>query len=505
MRRDLASERVLVWAPRGRDTELALQVLGMGGHTAVACSGAAELAAEIEKGAGCAVLTEEALAGGISARLAEVLAAQEPWADFPFIVFGEHRRLREAVDRLGNVTVLERPVQVGTMLSAVRAALRGRRRQYEAGNAIQLRDQFLAMLGHELRNPLGAITLAVEVLGSVEGGKGSKQRAVIARQARHLGRLVDDLLDVSRVTTGKVLLKRAPVDLDELTARCVQSAEAVARARSQQIALNSALGALMVDGDAVRLEQVISNLLTNAMKYSPVGSRIDVSCLAEGDWAVVRVQDPGIGIAPEMLPRIFDLFAQADASLDRAQGGLGIGLTVARSLVELHGGTIGAHSDGPGRGSVFTMRIPLARPDRRVASPAHQEKLPRLSLRVVLVEDNADIRETLKDLLESRGYELHVAEDGNAGLAAILTHRPQVAFVDIGLPGLDGYTVARKVRASLQNTVRLVAMTGYGQPEDRQRAHEAGFDEHVTKPLTLPVLEEVLLRASVPSGAGRQT
>jgi signal transduction histidine kinase len=496
MQRDLASERVLVWAPRGRDTELALQVLGKGGHVAVACAGAEELADEIEKGAGCAVLTEEALRQGVPAPVVDVLRAQEPWADFPFVVFGEHRRLRDALDALGNVTVLERPVQVGTMLSAVRAALRGRRRQYEAGNAIQLRDQFLAMLGHELRNPLGAITLAVDMLGRVQGESGGKQRAVIARQAKHLGRLVDDLLDVSRVTTGKVLLRRAPVDLDELAARHVQSAEPIARARSQQIAFDSAPHPLIVEGDAVRLEQVISNLLTNAMKYSPVGSRIEVSCLVEGDCAVIRVQDPGIGIAPEMLSRIFDLFAQADASLDRAQGGLGIGLTVARSLVELHGGTIEAQSEGTGRGSVFTVRIPLAVPERRAVPAPRTEPFPRLALRVVVVEDNADIRETLQDLLESSGCELHVAGDGVAGLAAILAEKPQLALVDIGLPGLDGYDVARKVRASLRNTVRLVAMTGYGQPEDRQKAHDAGFDEHVTKPLSLPVLEDVLLRAS---------
>jgi signal transduction histidine kinase len=502
MRRDLASERVLVWAPRGRDTELALQVLDKSGHTAVACSGAEELAREIEKGAGCAILTEEALIGGAPARLAEALRGQEPWADFPFVVFGEHRRLRLALDALGNVTVLERPVQVGTMLSAVRAALRGRRRQYEAGNAIQLRDQFLAMLGHELRNPLGAIMLAVEMLGHVQGETGGKQRGVIARQARHLARLVDDLLDVSRVTTGKVLLKRAPVDLDELTARCVQSAEPVARARSQDISLSSAGRPLLVEGDAVRLEQVINNLLTNAMKYSPVGSPIEVSCHAEGGCAVVRVQDQGVGIAPEMLPRIFELFAQADASLDRAQGGLGIGLTVARTLVELHGGRIEAQSEGPGRGSAFTVRIPLAQADRHAVPPARAETLPRLGLRIVVVEDNADIRETLKDLLESTGCELYVAGDGVAGLAAILAHKPQLAFVDIGLPGLDGYHLARKVRASVQSSLRLVAMTGYGQPEDRQRAQEAGFDEHVTKPLSLPVLEDVLLRAA---GAPRRS
>jgi len=488
------SERVVVWTARNRDADFALQILERGGFATERCEGLADLEAKMEAGAGCAVLAEEVLTDEVTSSLRRRKLDVTSWSDFPFIVFcarpgGSH-------EELGNVSRLDRPVRVATLLSTVGSALRARRRQYEAEEAIRLRDQFLAMLGHELRNPLGAIVLAVEILNRTPSGASAKHRGVIDRQARHLARLVDDLLDVSRVTSGKVALKRVPLDLDELLRRCLQSVEPAARAKSIQVGFARSHAGLTVEADSVRLEQVFSNLLVNAIKYSPAGSSVELSLSAERDTAVVRVTDNGIGIAPEMLDRIFEMFVQAESSLDRAQGGLGIGLTLVKSLVELHGGSVTAHSEGRNRGSEFAVRLPLAARTAGTIDAPSPPSPARAPLRVVLVEDNADIRESLCDYFGSIGYELQTAADGPSGLAVILAHRPDVALVDIGLPLLDGYAVARRVRAALGNGVRLIAVSGYGQAEDRQRALSAGFDEHLTKPVTLVALDELLSRVA---------
>jgi signal transduction histidine kinase/CheY-like chemotaxis protein len=499
MKRDGHSERVLVWTRSPRDTQLAVQILEKGDLAAVRCDSAEDLESGIDAGAGCAVVAEEVLTRAAREKLTRRLEAQPPWSDFPFVLLSAERT--SSGDGLGNVTRLDRPVRVATLLSAVRAALRGRRRQYQAEEAIRRRDQFLAMLGHELRNPLGAIVVAVEILHRIGGPEGQKQRGIIERQSRHLARLVDDLLDVARVTSGKVVLHRAPLDLDDLVRRCLQAAEPSARAKSIQVGFQPSREPLTVEGDALRLEQVVSNLVVNAIKYSPARSAVQVSTHREGDDAVIRVADEGIGIAPELLDRIFDMFVQAESSLDRAEGGMGIGLTLVKSLVELHGGTVAVHSQGRGKGSEFVCRLPLPPGPVAVAEARAPAAVARAPLRIVLVEDNADIRESLRDYLEALGYELWTAADGPSGLASILERRPQVALVDIGLPILDGYEVAQKVREKLGSDVRLVAVTGYGQAEDRQRALSAGFDEHMRKPLELSALEDLLV--DLAAGHGR--
>jgi len=491
----LRPDRVLVWIGHRRDADLTVRILEEGGHRAERCNGVADLLAGMQEGAGCAIIAEEELSATAKSALVQRLAAQAPWSDFPLIVFCARRGDR--LDDLGNVARLDRPVRVATLLNAVRSALRARRRQYEAEEAIRLRDQFLAMLGHELRNPLGAIVLAAEILNRVGGEPGNKQRAIIDRQARHLTRLVDDLLDVSRVTAGKVTLKRIPLDLVEVLTRCLQSVEAAARSKSVQIAFRAPPERLTVEADAVRLEQIFNNLLINAIKYSPARSSVELSASRESGAATVRVLDNGMGISPEVIERIFDLFVQEESSLDRSQGGMGVGLTLVKRLVELHGGTVEARSEGRDRGSEFVVRLPVvARKGATSETPATTMSSPSSRLRVVLVEDNADIRDSLRDYLESLGHEVRTAADGPSGLATILEQRPDLAFVDIGLPGLDGYAVAQKVRAALGNGVLLVAASGYGQAEDRQRALAAGFNDHLTKPISLPTFDELLLRAA---------
>jgi CheY-like chemotaxis protein/two-component sensor histidine kinase len=356
------------------------------------------------------------------------------------------------------------------------------------------------MLGHELRNPLAAIVFAGELLQRERDATlRQRQLSIIQRQAQHLCRLVDDLLDVSRVTSGKVTLRREIIDVVALAERCVQQAQATAGAKQQTLAFRCQLARLPVDADPVRLEQVVTNLLTNAVKYTPQGGHIDVEVARDEADAIVVVRDDGIGIDPAMSSTIFDLFTQAPSSLDRSEGGLGLGLTLVRTLVQMHGGSVSATSDGPGRGAEFVVRLPAARGPtllRRDPAPAPTAE----ALDVVLVDDNDDMREMLASLLRASGHRVEDCCDGPSGLEAILELRPHVAIVDIGLPGMDGFEVARRVRAQLGTEIRLVAITGYGQPEDRARTRAAGYDVHVVKP-TSPAELLASLRASAEPAA----
>ncbi|HEU0032777.1 MAG TPA: hybrid sensor histidine kinase/response regulator [Kofleriaceae bacterium] len=483
-----------------------MRLLDKHGFHAVECHAVDDVVRDLDD-AGCALISSDTLTPAARDRIASELAKQPPWSDFPIIVFaptgGGAEDVIEANRLLGNVTILERPVQIRTLISAVVAALRARRRQYEGRAAIRARDQFLAMLGHELRNPLAAILLALEMLHNASDRSSAKPRAIIDRQVRHLSRLVDDLLDVARVTSGKISLKQEPIDVGEVVRRCAQGAEMAARSRKIELtALTPDDDRLVVSGDLVRLEEVFTNLLGNAIKYSPEHARVRITAHRDGHTAVVDVEDTGIGIAPELLGKVFDLFAQADASLDRSQGGLGIGLTLVRSLVELHHGSVEAHSEGLGHGSRFTVRLPLAaaRTEAEPAVVAAPEERP--PLHVVLVEDNADLLEMTKDLLELQGCQVTAAHDGETGLSQILATPCDLALVDIGLPGLDGYQIASQLRATAASPPMLVAMTGYGQPEDGERALAAGFDAHLTKPVTIETLQRMLDRASGAASRG---
>ena len=491
-------ERVLVLAPRGRDAALTRDLLARDGLTAYVCDHVESLCAAIEEGAGIALVAEEALDRNSLARLAHVLDAQPPWSDFPLLVFSAGatsrvRRIDHAQRALGNVTFLDRPVQVRSMLAAVHSAIHGRRRQYAARRAIEARDQFLAMLGHELRNPLAAIRLASELIGRTpDAEKREAHRAVIERQARHLARLVDDLLDVARVMYGKIALQRSTVDLRDLVESCVRAHEAAAKTHRLTLTFDKGDAPVHVSGDPVRLEQIVGNLLTNAIKYTPQGGSVRTEVFTEGASALVRVVDSGVGIAENMLPLVFDLFAQADRSLDRSQGGMGLGLTLVRNLVRLHGGEVEARSGGLGQGTELRVRLPLmtsVAPSKDEERASGVEDSPR---RVVLVEDNEDIRFTLSQLLELLGHQVETAEDGPTGVEKILSTRPDVALVDIGLPGIDGFEVARRVRAKAGRDVVLVAVTGYGQAADRAKTREAGFDAHLTKPVGIEELETML-------------
>ncbi len=486
------SEQVLVLAPRGRDAELTAVLLSRHGFEVVTCANGADLVSRVRAGAGCAIVTSDVFDRGVQHELDAWLAAQPPWSDFPFIVLTSGGAApRDAAFDLGNMTVLERPVAPQTLLIAARAALRGRRRQYEARAAIHRRDQFLAMLSHELRNPLAAIMLASDPLAMDRGSKDAlaQRLALVARQASHLSRLVNDLLDVARVTSGKVQLQREAVDIDATIRDCVASMEPLAQKRQISFALELVSRAI-IEGDAGRLEQVIGNLLNNAIKYSPAGGTVTVSSAPLDNACEIRVRDQGVGIAPDMLPHVFELFAQADVSLDRSEGGMGIGLALVDELVRLHHGSVSVSSTGLGKGSEFSVRLPLGDPPTVViaAPPGPRIELDR-PLRVVIVEDNRDLLELTQALIESLGCATEIAADGEAGVEQIIATRPDLALIDVGLPKLDGYEVAKRVRQQLTAPLTLVAMTGYGQPDDRDRSFTAGFDEHITKPVRVETLQ----------------
>jgi signal transduction histidine kinase/CheY-like chemotaxis protein len=366
----------------------------------------------------------------------------------------------------------------------------------ERKEAVRRRDEFLAMLAHELRNPLAPILNAACLmrLHGLPNAELERACAIIERQGQHLARLLDDLLDLSRVTHGKIELRKQVLDLRAVLAEAIQSSRSAIEGRRHHLTTTLPEDPLYVEVDPTRLTQVIVNLLTNAAKYTEPGGRIDVALRREDSQVVLSVKDTGKGIPPEQLAIIFDPFMQLDTSLERAQGGLGLGLTLVRRLVELHGGTITAHSAGLHHGSEFVVRLPFherSAPERQDAAP-----MPRttfIPLSILLIEDNQDGREMLRDLLRSWGHRVAEASDGLDGLNAMRRQLPDVALVDVGLPGLDGYKLARQVRALPDGAkVRLIAVTGYGQAEDRRRAQEAGFNDHLVKPVDLHRLEQLL-------------
>jgi PAS domain S-box-containing protein len=362
---------------------------------------------------------------------------------------------------------------------------------------------FLAMLAHELRNPLAPIRNAVSVMRN--RGLGDQElracRDIVERQVEHLSRLVDDLFDVSRITSGKVVLQKRVLDVATAVTHAVECIRPFVEARNQRLEIDLPQDPIRVQGDLTRLAQVVQNLLHNSTKYTPPGGRIVLTLRRENDTAVIRVRDDGVGIAAHLLPKVFDLFMQAERPVDRSDGGLGIGLTLVRQLIELHGGSVEAMSEGPGRGSEFTVRLPCMRPgsselilpeDTVVTSEAQSPSAPR---RILVVDDNRDSAESMAMLLRLCGHQTWLAFDGDSAVSLAAEHAPDTVVLDIGLPGMDGYQVARTLRGLPQTSDSLlIALTGYGQEEDRQRSKAAGFSEHFVKPVDVESLLQAIAR-----------
>jgi signal transduction histidine kinase len=355
------------------------------------------------------------------------------------------------------------------------------------------KDEFLAMLAHELRNPVAPIATAAELLSRLVSHENQQTLVgIIQRQAVHLGRLLDDLLDVARITQGRIELQREVLDVGACIQLAIDTAEPLIRSKAHRLTVTQTLGPIYVSADKARLGQCMANVLANAAKYTPEGGEICIRSYLDGHHVVVDIQDNGIGIAPEFLPRIFDLFTQAERGLDRSQGGLGVGLTVCKQIIEMHGGTIAASSPGWDRGATFTMRIPAA--ERPMAAAAATPETFGSLLRVLIVDDNRDAADSLAMLLQFEGRQVLCAYSGEAALQQVAAFEPQAVLLDIGLPGFDGYEVARRLKADFPK-LRVIALSGYGQVEDRQRSAAAGFDGHLVKPVDLDALKRALLPA----------
>ncbi len=410
----------------------------------------------------------------------------------------ERKRAQEERERLIREQAARREAEDARQ--RIQAVAKENSRLYEELRRIdRLKDEFLAMLAHELRNPLAPIRNALHLLRLEPRGLPppvSDNLGIIERQVGHLVRLVDDLLDVSRISEGKIQLQKEPTDLAAVVTRALESSGPLIAARRHSSTVKLPQEPLPVTGDPVRLVQVLSNLLNNAAKYTPEGGRIDLLVEREGETAVLRVRDNGMGIPREMLPRLFNPFEQSERTLDRAEGGLGIGLTLVKRLTEMHGGTVEARSEGPGKGSEFVVRLPLDQ-QAAVGLPAPQKKTatgPAAGRkRVLVVDDNPDSTKTLTQLIEVLGHEVRNASDGPGALARAEAFSPEIVILDIGLPGMDGYEVCRQLRAMpAAGKSVIIALTGYGSPEDREESEKAGFDAHLVKPVDLEELKHLL-------------
>jgi two-component system, sensor histidine kinase len=509
--------RVLILPPTRRDGEATRQALERAGITCVICAAPSMLAAEMGAGVGAILVTDALATHPAAQEILSTLAGQPPWSDTPTILLsatdGQSAATTRFLGSLSNVTILDRPTSIRTLVSAVLAAIRGRARQYQIRdqlsallqaeetlrNADRRKDEFLAMLAHELRNPLAPIRTASEFLARMLPPDPRTQAGVdiIKRQVTHLTRLVDDLLDVSRITQGRIQLQRQPLELSTIVAQAMESVEPLLREKRHKVIFASTFQPLHVDGDSARLVQCVANLLTNAAKYTDPAGEVRVELRSEQSNAVIAVTDNGVGIAKELLARVFELFVQSDRSLDRSEGGLGIGLSVVQRLVEMHGGQVTAASAGTGCGSTFEIRLPLITlPPATKTTQAQRNVAPK---RVLVVDDNRDAATSLSEFLRLDGHESLAVYGGREALDAVATFKPDVVLLDIGLPELDGYEVALRLRAS-GSTVRLIALTGYGQAEDVQRTRAAGFDAHLVKPVDFAALERAVAE---PTAANR--
>ncbi|MEO6367533.1 MAG: ATP-binding protein [Steroidobacteraceae bacterium] len=507
---DLSDQgRVLLLPATRRDGEAIRAILDREAVPCQVCTSALHVVAELERGAATLVLTDSALADAGGVRICTALLQQPQWSDLPVILLGKLIASPEAetlTAHMTNVTVLERPTSIRTLVSAVRTSLRARARQYqlrdhvaalnEAQSALRhadrRKDEFLAMLAHELRNPLAPIRTATELLLRITPPGNEtldSTLGIVKRQVGQLSRLVDDLLDVSRITQGRIELQREVLELGSIVAQALESVEPLIVQKQHLVLQPARIPVLHVMGDRARLVQCVSNVLTNAAKYTDPRGRIEIELRQHADTAIVSIHDNGIGMPADLLPKIFDLFVQSERSLDRAQGGLGIGLSVVRQLMDMHGGEVTARSAGSGQGSTFEMRFPLVTAPVEAVPAAAPNPVARR--RVLIVDDNRDAADSLSMLLELHGHEVVTAYGAEQALEVAAGYGPDFVLLDIGLPTMSGYEVARRLR--LQGmTGHLVALTGYGQPEDVRLAHAAGFDAHMVKPADVDQVLEAL-------------
>jgi signal transduction histidine kinase/CheY-like chemotaxis protein len=500
---DSLEYRILIYAPGGKDAQIASQVIAAADVASTICSSYAELIAEITKGCGAVLTVEEVFSENALAQLEQFVAGQPTWSDLPILLMTYHgadsARIDNAVRALGNLTLLERPVRTAALVSAVRSALRARTRQYQVRETDQRKDEFLASLGHELRNPLGPIRASMQVLKRMyPASSGVTQvREVVDRQVAHLTRLVDDLLDVARITSGKVELQRERVTLESVIVNAVEMSTPILAKFNQTLEIKKPEKEALLDADPVRLVQSLSNILGNAAKYSREPAKICLTVSVRHEKVVFSIRDSGIGLAKESLSRIFDMFTQNAPAPGRILDGLGIGLSLAKRFTEMHGGTIEAKSAGVGKGCEFILTLPIviAKPtaDQLNERALNDENLVHASRKILFVDDNQDGADVLKLLFESDGFTASTAYNGIEAIEAVKQSPPDIIVMDIGMPGMDGYEAARRIRKQpAGKDILMIALTGWGQESARHLTHEAGFDHHMVKPVNFDALKKIL-------------
>ena len=507
-------KRILIFAPVGKDAPLTLDVLRRTDLKGCVCQTAHGLCLEFQRGASVIMLTEEALEDNGIGELMDCLRSQPAWSDVPVLLFADaerseiYLRTLRLLEGLRNVVLLERPIRLGAALSLIRSAMRGRERQYElrdllkafadaredAETANRLKDEFLATLSHELRTPLNAILGWTTMLrdGNVQPRHVMRALDTIHRNASAQVQIVNDLLDVSRIVRGNVLLSPRLMSLGPLLTLSVESITPTAEAKGVTIAASLGAAPVYVWADHDRMQQVFWNLLSNAVKFTSSGGRVDVRMQIEGSDVRVDVSDTGNGIAPAFLPHVFERFRQADGSSTRTHGGLGLGLSIGRHLVELHGGRMTAESPGEGQGSTFTVYLPVREAEQRPAPAVSTERRPRArtldleGTHVLIVDDEPDARELLRVMLTNTSARISEAENAAEALRIYSEDRPDILLADVAMPGQDGYGLIRAIRSlpgGEGGHVRAVAVSAYARREDRQRALKAGFNDHVCKPV----------------------
>jgi signal transduction histidine kinase/ActR/RegA family two-component response regulator len=526
--------RILVVMPTERDAERTSRVLADAGMDQISFPDVGAMCAEfLTHGGAAMLLTEEVLSSDAREGLELTLKGQPTWATIPVLVIvretSAERIPRGGLGGYPSVTIIERPVRTRSLVAALESALRGRRNQYQVRDALRaqarqavelaaqdeklraalatlseqaerlrttdrLKDEFLATLAHELRNPLAPISAGLSVLErSSDPRRAQRTLGVMRRQVNHMVRLIDDLLDVARITRGKLELKLERFAVKAAIDAAIEASLPNLVRGNHRLHTDITETPLYVEADLTRVAQIVGNLLNNAAKYTPSAGNIHLVVRRDGDAVLIEVKDDGMGIPPERLEDIFQMFGQVNQSLDRAQGGLGIGLALVRRLVEMHQGTVTAKSDGPGKGSTFSVRLPAARAPVVTPIPTTERPVVGSSRRVLVVDDNEDAGELLGFMLEQEGFEAVIVNDGPAALRAAASVSPSVVILDIGLPGMSGYEVAKQLReqSSMTDTA-IIALSGWGSPEDKRRALDAGFDLHLTKPVFLEELRQAL-------------
>jgi signal transduction histidine kinase/ActR/RegA family two-component response regulator len=485
-------KRVLIYAPTGQDAVLAEKMLTLAKVDCLVTDTSQQLASELLVGVGAVLTVEEALSNGGLKVLGEFVQRQPNWSDLPIVLLTnrgpDSLSVRQAITVLGNVTLLERPVRTLTLMQSLHSVLRARDKQYQVRETDRRKDEFLASLGHELRNPLAPIRTSMSVLAHMYPDQAPVRKVtdVIERQVTHLTRLVDDLLDVARINSGKIELQRDYTTFDAIIGHVIELCSVPAAARRIKIDTAFPEQEVVLYADYARVVQIVANILSNAVKFTPLDGYISVRAAVEGNWLKICVRDTGIGLEPAALGRIFAMFEQSRPPSGQIASGLGIGLSLSRQFAEMHGGSVHATSEGLGKGSEFIVTLPVVSsgcPNSQ-AKPGQPIGMADQRPKVLVVDDNRDAADSLQALFEMENCNVATAYDGFEAVQAVEAVMPDMIVMDLGMPSMDGYEAARRIRSKAgSQSVLMIALTGWGQSDARQRTIEAGFDHHLIKPV----------------------